>query len=170
MVSRSKTIFKGKIIKLYLQKHKLPNGVSVEIELIKHPGAVLIVPFLSKDKIILIRQFRTVIGSYLWELPAGTLKKGEIMAFCAKRELIEETGYEAGTFRRIGFIYPAPGYTTEKIIIYKATGLKKVQAKTEADEIIESRIFSKNEARKLFKAGLINDAKTICALKLANII
>lgn len=169
-IARTKEVFNGRLLKVYLAKRKLPNGHVVELELIRHLGAVLIVPFLGKDEIVLIKQYRAVIDSYLWELPAGTLHHNERPPLCARRELIEEIGYKSGSLRRIGYIYPAPGYTTEKIIIYAARRLEKVEAKNEPDEVITAKPFSVNGIKRLFNAGKIVDAKTICALKLARVI
>ncbi len=159
-----KSCFKGKLISLFIKKVKLPNGHTIRVELIKHPGAALIVPFLAKDKVVLLRQYRPVIKSYIYELPAGTLKPGELPLECAKREIIEETGYKAKRFTKLGKIYPVPGYSTEQITIFKAEGLQKAMVCLECDEIIEIIIVDKKKARSLFKSGKLNDAKTICAL------
>jgi len=169
-IIKRRRIFNGRLIKLYSQRHRFPGGYIGDLEVVIHPGAVLIVPFLKRDKIILIRQYRPVINSYIWELPAGTLDKNESPAACAKRELIEETGYSADNYKRIGFIYPAPGYTTEKIFIFEARKLKKVEADKEEDEVIRPRVFYKKEIENLLKSGRIVDAKTICALRLARVI
>jgi len=144
----------------------LPNGYVVNLEIVKHPGAVLIVPFISKSKIIMLKQYRPVIDKYLHELPAGTLAKNEKHLSCASRELIEETGYAAGKLERIGEIYPAAGYTTENIVFFKATDLEPVSHQPEADEIIETHIITRQEVRKIFKSGKMVDAKTICALSM----
>lgn len=149
---------------VFVQKVKLPHGYVATFETIKHPGAALIVPFLSRDKIIMLRQLRPVIKSYIYELPAGTLGKGESPLSCARREIVEETGYAAGKFTLLGKIYPVPGYSTEKIAIYRAEGLVKKGREVELDEVIESRIFTRREVERLFKSGRIVDAKTICAL------
>lgn len=159
-----KTIFKGRLIRLLTQKRRLPNGHIVHLEIVKHPGAALIIPFLDKDRIILLRQYRPVIDSYIYELPAGTLKKGERAIACVRREIVEETGYSAKRFTKLGEIFPAPGYTTEKIIVYKAEGLTKRERLAEKDEIIQTFIFNKPQIKKLFKTGKIIDAKTISAL------
>ncbi|PIU41871.1 MAG: NUDIX hydrolase [Candidatus Omnitrophica bacterium CG07_land_8_20_14_0_80_42_15] len=161
-----KQIFQGRLLNLFLKRQKFPNGYIGTLEIIKHPGAVLIVPFLSDDKIILIKQYRPVINAYIWELPAGTLNKGEDPLKCARRELIEEIGYDAGILEKIGYIYSAPGYTTEKIIIYKAKKLIKVKAKKEVDEVITPKVFTRKAIQKLINSGKIVDAKTICAIKL----
>jgi len=159
-----KQVFSGKLLKVYVGEERLPHGYVATFEMIKHPGAALIVPILSKNKIIMLRQLRPVIGSYIYELPAGTLDKNESPVSCARREIIEETGYSAKKFTFLSKIYPVPGYSTEKIFIYKAEGLRKRERKTEKDEVIESRIFTRAEVRRLFKRGRIVDAKTIAAL------
>lgn len=159
-----KLAYRGKLINLLTKRIKLPSGHTSDFEIIIHPGAVLIIPFLSKEKVIILRQFRPVINSYLYELPAGTLKTAESPLLCCQRELIEETGFSAKKLKRLGEIYPVPGYSTEKIRIYKAEGLKPERICTEKDEVISVKIVSKTQIKKLFMAGKITDAKTICAL------
>jgi ADP-ribose pyrophosphatase len=159
-------IFKGKLLSLFKEKVRLPNGYIAKLEVIKHPGAALIVPFLTENKVIILKQFRPVIDSYLYELPAGTLEKGESPLLCAKRELREEVGYSAGKFTKLGEIYPVPGYSTEKIIIYKAEILKIKEGMARKDEVIKNYIVTRNQLKQFFKAGKIVDAKTICAFAL----
>ncbi len=156
-------IFRGKILDVSTKKIRLPNGYVTRIDIIKHPGAVLMAPFLSKDKVIMLKQFRPVIGAYIYELPAGTLEKNENPLVCARREMIEETGYKTEKITKLGFIVPVPGYSTEKIFIYKAEKLSKTKRLHQKDEVIETLIKSKKEIRQLFKAGKIIDAKTISA-------
>ena len=157
-------VFSGRLLKLFVKKVRLPHGYMATFEMIKHPGAALIIPFLSANKIIMLRQLRPVINSYIYELPAGTLDKNEQPLACARREIIEETGYAAGRFKFLGAIYPVPGYSTEKIYIYSARRLKKREHVAEADEVIEACVFTKAEIKRLFKCGKIVDAKTISAL------
>lgn len=164
-----KTVFKGRLINLSVEWRKFPNGNTIRLEVIKHPGAALIVPFITKNKIVMIRQYRPVINQYIWELPAGTLGKGESPLECAKREIVEETGFKARSFKQIGVIYPAPGYTSEKIIIFKACGLVSVERHLEEDEVIAAKVLNLNQVKTLLKTGKIVDAKTICALALAKI-
>src|SRR3989338_2554443 len=109
--------FKGRLLVVVTQKVRLPNGRRKIIEKIIHPGAALIVPFLKNNRIILLKQYRPVFGKYLYELPAGTLAKRESPYRCAMRELREETGFKAGFLRKVGVIYPAPGYATEEIYV-----------------------------------------------------
>ena len=158
--------FDGRLLKVYQQDWKLPNGHKVTLEIVRHPGAVLIAPFIDTEHIIMLRQYRPVIDKYIYELPAGTLAKGEQHLRCAHRELKEETGYVAKKMTRIGEIYPAPGYTTERIIIFKAEKLIKETWQPEQDEIITSRAMSRSQIKTLLKRGRIIDAKTICALAL----
>jgi len=96
----------------------LPNGKSSYFEEVEHPGAVLIVPFIG-EKVVLIKQYRGVIGKFIWELPAGKIDPPETPLACAKRESAEEIGYRIGDIKRLGFIYTTPGFSDEKIVIYK---------------------------------------------------
>lgn len=161
-----KPVFKGRLLQVFLKKVRLPNGYTCTFETIRHRGAALVVPFLAKDRIIMLRQLRPVIGSYLYELPAGTIDSGETPLACARREIVEETGYAARRFTYLGKIYPVPGYSTERITIYKAEGLKQVERHAEKDEIITCHIFTKRAIKKLFRGGTMTDAKTIAALAL----
>lgn len=140
----------------------------IKIPKIKHPGAVLIVPFINPNKVVLLRQYRPIVKKFLYEFPAGTLESKERHLACAHRELIEEAGYEAKSMKKLGYIYPVPGYSTEKIIIYKASGLRPVKRCPEKDEIITHQIITKARMKSLFKTGRIVDAKTICALTLCD--
>ena len=153
----------AKFLTIKQRSAKLPNGNTIALELVEHPGAVLIVPFLTAGKVILLRQFRPVINAYIFELPAGTIEKGERPLACARREIIEETGYAGRTFTRLGFIYPVPGYSTEKITMFKAEDLAERGMACQADEVIETVMVTKQMVRELFKSGKILDAKTICA-------
>jgi ADP-ribose pyrophosphatase len=150
-------------LKVCRKRILLPNGFRIRLDMIEHPGAILVVPFLSRDKIVLLRQFRPVINKYIFELPAGTLEDDESAVACARREMIEETGYKAEKLMRLGCIYPVPGYSTEKIFIYKAEGLKRVGSNIQKDEVIRARITTRKEVCSFFNSGRIIDAKTICA-------
>jgi ADP-ribose pyrophosphatase len=143
---------------------KLPNGRTVSVSYINHPGAVIVVPFLSKDKIVFMKQFRPALKKYIYELPAGTLDPNESLATCAKRELIEETGLRAKKVTKIGQIYPVPGYSTEIIYCFKAEGLTQGIAEPEEYEVIKNIIMTKTDVKKLFKEGKLQDGKSICAL------
>jgi len=161
---RDEQLYNGRLIKLYRQKKTMPNGYNATLEVVKHPGAALIVPFIDKNRIVFIKQYRPVIDSYIYELPAGTLAEKESPLACAKREIIEEISYKACRIKRLGYIYPAPGYTTEKIYIFRADGLVRVDASPEEDEVISLEIMNRTQYLKLFNNGKIVDAKTIAAL------
>lgn len=163
-IEKIKVGFKGKLINLVTKKIRLTNGYLAHFETIEHPGASLVIPFIAKDRIIIIKQLRPVINRHLYELPAGTLQGGESTLSCARREIIEEIGYSARRFIKLGQIYPVPGYSTEKITIYKAQGLRKREVAPEKDELIKAVSVSRRKVKKLFRKGDIIDAKTICAL------
>lgn len=160
----SKNIFHGKLLHLKILKVKLPNKQYTQREIILHPGAVAIVPILPNNRIVLVRQYRKAVEKHLLEIPAGTLNKAETPLCCAKRELIEETGYKARFFKKIMNFYPSPGYCNEQIYIFKATGLIKVKNSQEPDEFIEIVILPLTKIKKMIRQGKIKDAKTLIAL------
>jgi ADP-ribose pyrophosphatase len=162
-----KLLYKGQLLKLYRKTVILPNGYKAGYEIIKHPGASLIVPFLNKKTIIMLRQLRPVVGTYLYELPAGTRDANESYTACARREIVEETGYSAKKIRKLGSILPVPGYSTEQIAIFKAEQLTAMKHQPEQDEIIQILEVSISQVRTWVARGRIVDAKTICALSLA---
>jgi ADP-ribose pyrophosphatase len=133
-------------------------------ETVIHPGAAAILPILSRDKIILVRQLRYAARRELWEIPAGTLDKGEKPLHCARRELEEETGYKAKIFKKLVSFYPCPGYSSEIIHLYQATRLIKTLAHPETDEDIKIKIFTRSEIRKSLAQRKFIDAKTIIGL------
>lgn len=145
------------------QKVVLPNGKTMHISFINHPGAVLVVPLLDVNTVVMLRQFRPSVGRYIYELPAGTIDAPEKPLVCAKRELIEETGYRAKKMKRLGSIYPVPGYSNEIIHLYKAEGLTKGEACPEDYEVIDIKTMSKLQVKRLFKQGKLMDAKSIAA-------
>ncbi|MFA5008701.1 MAG: NUDIX hydrolase [Candidatus Omnitrophota bacterium] len=165
-MKKHKNYFKGKILHVATKSVRLPNGHVANIDIVKHPGAVLIVPLFSNNRVILLRQYRPVIKKYIYELPAGTLEKGESPVACAKREIIEETGFSAKRLSRLSEIIPVPGYSTEKIFIYKAEDLVKTEQLCQKDEVIETFVFTKRQIQKMLKNGKIIDAKTICGFAL----
>lgn len=139
----------------------------LEIEYIFHRGACMIIPFLSDTEIVLIRQYRPVLGEYIYEFPAGTIEENETPIFCAKREIIEEIEYKANIWEDLGYIYLAPGYSTEKLYIFIARDLEKSTLyKKDPEEVIEVKIFDKNDIKNLLNNHQIKDSKTLSALGL----
>ncbi len=155
----------GKFV-LKTERRRLPNGKTRTLRLIDHPGAVLIMPFLDARRVVLLRQYRPALRGYLYEFPCGTLEPGESPLTCARRELSEEAGYGARRWKKLGEIYPAPGYTNEKVRLYTADDLFTRQAGQDPDEIISVCPVSRAEIRTMLRAGRIKDAKTLCALAL----
>ncbi|MCX5749376.1 MAG: NUDIX hydrolase [Candidatus Saganbacteria bacterium] len=163
-MKKTRLIHRAKIFDVVKKRVKLPNGNCPELVIIEHPGAVLVVPFLNDNEIVMIRQYRPAVERFIWELPAGTLEKGESPVKCAKRELIEEIGYCAKKIVHLYNIIPAPGYSSEILKYYAAFGLKKVKKQSQNDEVIREEIFNKKQIRKMFESGKIVDSKTITAL------
>jgi ADP-ribose pyrophosphatase len=158
-------LYAGK--KVRLEVHRLEDeetGTMHVREVAVHPGAVVILPFLSEDEVILIRNQRYSIGQTLIELPAGTLEKGEDPMNCAGRELQEETGYLAHRIKPIHAFFSSPGVLTEKLYAYAAYDLKKSKQALEADEQIEIMPVKFEEALEMIRSGQIMDGKTIATL------
>lgn len=148
------------------QAVKLPNGRTIRITFIEHPGAVIIAPFLNRDTVVMMRQFRPALKKYIYELPAGTLDPNESIATCARRELLEETGLLTKKMTKLGSIYPVPGYSTEIIHIFKAENLTLTMAQPEIYEVIETIPMTKFKVQELFTQGKLMDAKSICTFAL----
>ena len=166
---KKKKVFDGKLLKVYSGQKKMPNGKLVHIEEIKHPGASIIIPYVNK-KVVFLRQYRPVLGKFIWELPAGKIDPGETASSCAKRELREETGFRAGKLKKLGFIYTTPGFCDEKIYIYETECIGKSDSSQDPDELLNVKLFSKNEIKNIFNKGKITDSKTIAALSFAKIL
>lgn len=158
---------RGAQFELITDRIALPNGRSVLLDLLKHPGAAAVVPFLDDERIVLIRQYRFAAGGELLEVPAGKLDAGEAPETCAARELEEETGYRAGRLEKLGVIWPSPGFTDERIHLFAARDLQPAAQRLEADEIIELVPMAFDEAIAAVLDGRIQDAKSGMALLLA---
>ncbi len=160
----SQSIYSGKILSLRRDTIKIRDGKVAIREIVEHDGAVGIVPFTDEGKIILVKQFRKATNKELVEIPAGTLERGEDPIKCASRELEEETGYVASEIRHIISFYLAPGYSTEIMHIFHASGLRKTRQKLEEDEEVELINVELDDAISMVRRNEIEDAKTITAL------
>lgn len=158
-----KRLIKTGIFSVIEKLYKSRNG-NFKRTIIKHNGAVAVIPVIGKNKIILLKQFRHTIDDYLYEIPAGTLEKDETPGQCAIRELEEETGYKTRHLKKLFSIYLAPGYSTELLTVFVATHLYKGKFHPEIHENITPEIFSLSELQRMIKKGKIKDAKTLSAL------
>ncbi len=163
-VHRQEEIYRGRVFSMVRENVTLDNGVTVDIDTIRHPGASAVVPLTADGAVILIRQYRHSVGGYIWEIPAGTLNPDEDPGRCAARELTEETGYTAGSWRGLGEITPLPGYSDERIHLFLATDLAAARQNLDADEVLDVHEFPFDTAAAMIENGDIQDAKTICAL------
>jgi len=158
-------IYHGKVITLNIDTVTLPNGVTIDLEMVRHPGAAAVVPLKDDGTVVLIRQFRHAAGGFIFEIPAGKLHLGEDPKACAARELEEEIGYQAGTLELLSSIFTAPGFTDEVIHIYKATDMTKTQQNLDRDEVLELVEMPLPEAIDMIRTGAIRDAKTMVGLQ-----
>lgn len=159
-------LHRGRKIEVALDVSTLPDGREVRRDVILHPGAVVILPVLDRDHVCLLRNERFVVQETLLELPAGTLERGEAPAAAAVRELAEETGYQAGRWRKLGEFYPSPGVLSELMHLYVAEHLTPGPMQLEAGEQIEPEIVAFRDALTWVYDGTIRDAKTVIGLLL----
>lgn len=160
-----RNIYTGKVVTLNVDRVQLPNGLTVELETIRHPGAAAVIPLKDNGTIVLIRQFRHAAGGFIYEIPAGKLHPGENPLHCASRELEEEVGYRAASFELLFSIFTAPGFADEVIHVYQATGLTKGRQQLDRDEVLEVVEMPLSEAVRKIEDGTIRDAKTIVGLQ-----
>ncbi len=168
----TRRMYSGRIINLDIDTVRFPNGTIGELEMIRHPGASAVVPFLTDPAgddptVLLIRQYRYAAERYLYEVPAGRLDPGEAPDACARRELREETGCQAERVEHLITMYTTPGFTDEKIHLFMATGITRGEDAREADEFIETETMPLSRALSLVERGEIQDGKTALALMYA---
>jgi ADP-ribose pyrophosphatase len=162
------SIHRGKVFELIRENITLENGTTTDVEFIEHPGAAAIIPFVDETRIVLLKQYRHALKKYIWEIPAGTLDPQEDIISCAKRELIEETGFSAGQWQKLGEITPLPGYSDERIHIFLARELQPAKRNLDPDEIIQTQEVSLYQALAMIGDGKIQDAKSIAGLFMAS--
>ena len=161
---KHKNILQSRVFYVREEKWRGPGGSRFQRHTVVHPGAVAILPFDASGRVLMIRQFRPAANDWMLEIPAGTLEKGEVPLDCAKRELIEEIGFAARKWKKLGAVFTAPGFCTEKIHLYKAWDLNAAFAEQDEDEHIELAAMTMAGVRRAIKQGRICDAKTMSAL------
>lgn len=165
----SRRVYTGRVIDLDVDTVRFPDGSTGDLEMIRHPGASAVVPFLSEPtgedpQVLMIRQYRYAASSYLYEIPAGRLEPGETPEQCARRELEEETGCRAQRIEALTSVFTTPGFTDERIHLFAAFGLTAGQVQRDADEFLEVKTMPLTQALAMISTGEIVDGKTIVAL------
>ena len=162
----SREIYEGRVISLRVDEIEVKNGLNVRREVVVHPGAVVVLAVDEQERIIWERQYRYAAGRQLMELPAGTLEAGEDPEQCARRELIEETGFAGATWELLGRYFSAPGFCTEYMHCFLATGLTPEEAEGDEDEDIEVVPLTLEESLAMIDRGEVEDAKSLAAMHL----
>ncbi|HEU5169601.1 MAG TPA: NUDIX hydrolase [Gemmatimonadales bacterium] len=168
----SRRLYTGRILDLDLDSVRFPDGSSGELEMIRHPGAAAVVPFLDDPRgpdpeVVLLRQFRHAANGYVWEVPAGRLDPGETPEACARRELEEEAGLAALELHHLTTIWSTPGFTDERIHLFAAVGMTEAPHRREADEFMEPHRLRWSAVLALVRDGEIRDGKTVATLLFA---
>ena len=157
-------VYQGKILTLRCDDALLPDGKPCKREIIEHSGGACVL-YVENGKVLLVRQYRYAYGESIYEIPAGKLEKGEDPALAAARELEEEAGVKAGRLELLFVNYPTPGYTNEKIYIYRAYDGEKVSAHLDDGEFLDVEYLPLEKVKEMLKNGEIRDGKTIIALQ-----
>lgn len=164
-VLHREVVHRGRVFEMGVERVRLPDDREVVLDVLVHPGAAAIVPLAPDGTILMIRQFRHAAGGYLWEIPAGTLDAGEEPLACAHRELAEEAGVSATEMVPLGEIVPVPGYSTERIHLFLARGLRPAAGSLDEDELIaEVRPVPAAEVVGWLADGSLVDAKSAVAI------
>ena len=155
--------WQGSSWRLRVVEIKLPDGTILEKGVVDHPGSVLIVPMMG-EQVLMLRQYRLSLAQWIMELPAGTREDGEDWLTCARRELREETGYQAESWQPLGQVWPAPGLTNELMAVYLATDLTEAPLQRDPDEEIEVRPYPIDELAAMALDGRMQDAKSVVGI------
>jgi ADP-ribose pyrophosphatase len=164
----SKTVYQGRLLQVLEDEVQLPDGKTARREYVRHPGAVAMVPMLDEETVVLVWQFRYPVRRHFYEVPAGKIDAGEKPLQTARRELREECGYEAASWRQLTTLHTCIGYSDERIELYLARGLTRVAHISEDGEFIEQVPLKLAVALEWVKNGRITDPKTIVGLTWAS--
>ena len=157
-------VYEGKVLSLDVDDVLEPGGVRATREVVRHRGSVAALPVHEDGRMVLVRQYRYAVDAMVWELPAGRLDPGESVEDAARREMVEEVGLQARRLEPLATFYTTPGFCDETMHLFRATGLTAVAARPEADERIEARAFTLQEAEEMIRRGEIREGKTLVAL------
>ena len=160
---KQNVVFEGKIIRVRCDDAELPDGKPCKREVVDHAGGASVL-YVREGKVLLVRQFRYPYMEETLEIPAGKLNPGEDPAQTAARELAEETGWQPASVKHMFTIYPTPGYSAEKIYIYRAHGVREGQVHPDEDEFVTAAFYPIDEVLSMIEKGEIKDAKTIIAV------
>ncbi|MBI4280537.1 MAG: NUDIX hydrolase [Armatimonadetes bacterium] len=158
-------VYEGRVVSLRVERVQLPSGRVTVREIVEHRGAVAMVPLLSPDTLLLVRQYRRAVDQELLEIPAGTLEPGEEVEACLQRELAEEIGHRAGRFSHLVNFLPSPGFLTEVLYVYLAEALAPHRLEAEEEDLRVEQV-PLARARALIDEGVIRDAKSIIGILL----
>jgi ADP-ribose pyrophosphatase len=163
---KRREIYRGRVLNLGIEEHRMPDGRCSSFEVIRHPGGAAVLPVLPNGDLLLIRQFRPAVGATVWEIPAGRLEEGEEPCECAARELQEEAGYRAASLEMLGGCWSAVGFCDEYLQLFVARQLTVVEQALEPDEVITLEPVALVEALAMVENGEVGDCKTQLALLL----
>ena len=163
-ILKSKTLFRGRVVDLKIERVLEPGGVETTREVVCHPSSVVVIPHLPDGRLVLVRQYRHAVGESLWELVAGGMERGETPRQGARRELLEETGYYARVLKPLLDFYPSPGILSEKMHLVEAWDLSPSKGKPDADERIEIGFFTQKKVMEMIESHKIRDGKTLVGI------
>jgi ADP-ribose pyrophosphatase len=163
-VLQRRWVYRGPVFNVRQDRVVEPGGVRAVRDVVVHSGSVVLLPVLNDGRILLVRQYRHAVERSLWELVAGRIDPRERPLAAARRELAEETGYRARSFRRLLEYFPTPGFLTERMVVYLVRGLRPGAARPEEDERLIVRSCSLRRLERMIRAGRIRDGKTILSL------
>lgn len=170
LVHERREVYRGRVFSLSVDRVTLPSGHTTTMDVVRHPGSVVLLPMPAPDQLILIRQYRYAVDQDLWELPAGTLIAGEAEATGAARECEEEIGLVPGRLELLGRLLPTPGFCDETMAFYRCVDLRAPApdstARKDDDEVIEPQVFALADVHRMIAGGEIVDMKTVAGLAL----
>ncbi|HEY0686968.1 MAG TPA: NUDIX hydrolase [Steroidobacter sp.] len=163
-IEKVTSIYTGRVIQVNVEEVRLPNDHLATLEIIHHPGGAAVVALDETNRVCLVRQYRHAAGGYIWEFPAGKIDHKEPPLQTAQRELEEEAGRTAREWRSLGEFLPSPGFLTEVVYLFLATGLTEVEHRLEASEVLEAHWLPFEQAMQMAHSGELRDGKSLAAL------